>query len=73
LVIDLSDLHFIDGAGLSALVGLIRRARERRSLVAVASDRGGLRNALEHAGLDLIVNLWAQTDDALAEVRSSQI
>lgn len=70
LVIDLSELLFVDGAGVTALVGGIRRARELSADVAIACNRRPLRKVLEQIGLNLIVNVSDRTENALAEVRS---
>jgi anti-sigma B factor antagonist len=71
LVIDLSEMVFIDGAGLTALVGGIRRARELSTEVAIACSRPTLRRVLDHVGLNRIVSVSGGTEDALAEVRST--
>jgi anti-anti-sigma factor len=71
VVIDLSKLWFIDGAGLTALVGAVRRARERSCDIAVACAHMSLRKALVSAGLDQIVSLVCRTEDALAAVSAS--
>jgi anti-sigma B factor antagonist len=68
LIVDLSGVGFIDGAGLGGLVGLVRRAREQRARVAVVVPRGSLRKVLGEAGLDLIVSLSETVDSALAEI-----
>jgi anti-anti-sigma factor len=70
LVIDLSDLLFLDGAGLPALVGSIRWARELAAEVVIACDARPLRNVLECVGLSPIVRVSDRTEDALAQVRS---
>jgi anti-anti-sigma factor len=70
LVIDLSDLLFRDGAGLPALVGSIRWARELAAEVVIACDARPLPNVLECVGLSPIVRVSDRTEDALAEVRS---
>jgi anti-anti-sigma factor len=70
-VIDLSEMVFIDGAGLTALVGGIRRAREVSTEVAVACSRPTLRKVLDRVGLSRIVSVSGRTEDALAEVRST--
>jgi anti-anti-sigma factor len=71
LVIDLSEMVFIDGAGLTALVGGIRRARDLSTEVAIVCSRPRLRKVLEHVGLSLIVSVSERTEDALADVRSA--
>jgi anti-anti-sigma factor len=68
LVVDLSGVGFVDGAGLGALVGLVWRAREQRARVAVVVPRASLRKVLGEAGLDLIVSLSESVDSALAEI-----
>jgi anti-sigma B factor antagonist len=71
VVIDLSDLHFIDGAGLTALVGAVRRAGDESCTVAVSCARRSLRQVFASAGLDRIVLVLPLTMDALAAVSSS--
>jgi anti-anti-sigma regulatory factor len=61
-------VHFIVGAGLTALVGTVRRARERLSRVAVVVPRGSVRKVLGEAGLDQIVSVWETAELALAEI-----
>jgi anti-sigma B factor antagonist len=68
LIIDLSRVSFIDGAGLTALVGAVRRARDDRTRVAVAVPTGALRKVLDEAGLDVIVGVLETVDLALAEI-----
>ena len=68
LIIDLSGVRFIDGAGLTAVVGALRRAQEHRTRVAVVVPAGTLRKVLEEAGLDLVVSMSETADLALAEI-----
>jgi anti-anti-sigma factor len=70
-MVDLSDVHFIDGTGLTALVGVVHRAREQRTRVAVVVPPGRLRKVLEEAGLDRIVSLAETVDSALAEIHDN--
>ena len=55
VVIDLSDVPFMDSAGLGALIGGIRRAREHGGEVAVACSRPTLTRLLHTTGFDRIV------------------
>jgi anti-anti-sigma factor len=71
VVIDLSELRFIDGAGLTALVGSVRRARDESCKVAVSCARTSLRQVFASAGLDRIVLVLPLTVDALAAVSAS--
>lgn len=55
LLIDLSEVPFMDSAGLGALIGGIRRAREAEGEVAVACSRPTLTRLLHTTGFDRIV------------------
>jgi anti-anti-sigma factor len=68
LIVDLSGVHFVDGAGLTALVGIVRRARNQPTEVAVVVPPGNLRKVLGEAGLQLIVSLPESVESALAEI-----
>jgi anti-anti-sigma factor len=68
LIVDLSGVQFVDGAGLTALVGIVRRAREQPSEVAVVVPPGNLRKVLGEAGLQLIVSLPESVESALADI-----
>lgn len=55
LLIDLSDVPFMDSSGLGALIGGIRRTREADGEVAVACSRPTLTRLLHTTGFDRIV------------------
>ena len=63
LLIDLSDVPFMDSSGLGALIGGIRRAREADGEVTVACSRPTLTRLLHTTGFDRIVAV-AETVDA---------
>ncbi|MGY6499829.1 MAG: STAS domain-containing protein [Acidimicrobiales bacterium] len=65
LVIDLSEVPFMDSAGLGALIGGIRRAREAGGQVAVACSRPTLTRLLHTTGFDRIVPVTESIDDAI--------
>ena len=65
LLIDLSDVPFMDSAGLGALIGGIRRTREGGGEVAVACSRQSLTRLLHTTGFDRIVPV---TDSVAAAV-----
>ena len=75
LLIDLSVVPFMDSAGLGALIGGIRRAREAGGDVAVACSRPTLTRLLHTTGFDRIVPVTETVDErratALATARSS--
>ena len=65
LLIDLSDVPFMDSAGLGALIGGIRRAREAGGDVAVACSRPTLTRLLHTTGFDRIVPVTETLDGAV--------
>jgi anti-sigma B factor antagonist len=68
VVIDLSEVPFMDSAGLGALIGGIRRTREHGGEVAVACSRPTLTRLLHTTGFDRIVPVTETVDDAVAAV-----
>jgi anti-anti-sigma factor len=66
ILIDLSEVPFMDSAGLGALIGGIRRARENDGDVAVACDRPALTRLLHTTGFDRIVPVCETVEEAAA-------
>ncbi len=66
LLIDLSAVPFMDSAGLGALIGGIRRAREAGGEVAVACARPTLTRLLHTTGFDRIVPVTETLEGAAA-------
>ena len=66
LLIDLSSVPFMDSAGLGALIGGIRRAREAGGDVAVACSRPTLTRLLHTTGFDRIVPVTETVESAVA-------
>ena len=64
LLIDMSAVPFVDSAGLGALIGGIRRAREAGGEVAVACNRPTLVRLLHTTGFDRIVTVAETVEDA---------
>ncbi|MFP3900598.1 MAG: STAS domain-containing protein [Acidimicrobiia bacterium] len=71
LLIDLSAVPFMDSAGLGALIGGIRRAREAGGDVAVACSRPTLTRLLHTTGFDRIVPVTDTVDGAAAALDAS--
>lgn len=68
LIIDMSGVPFVDSAGLGALIGGIRRARELGGDVAVACDRPALVRLLRTTGFDRIVTVAETVTEAIASL-----
>ena len=71
VVIDLSEVPFMDSAGLGALIGGIRRARENGGDVAVACSRPTLTRLLHTTGFDRIVPVVETVDQAVSALPGS--
>ena len=65
LLIDLSDVPFMDSAGLGALIGGIRKVREAEGAVAVSCDRPALIRLLHTTGFDRIVPVTESVEDGV--------
>ncbi len=70
LLIDLSSVPFMDSAGLGALIGGIRRAREADGAVAVACDRSTITRLLHTTGFDRIVPVTSSLEEAIEALDS---
>ena len=64
LLIDLSEVPFMDSAGLGALIGGIRRTREANGAVAVACSRPALTRLLHTTGFNRIVPVTESVEEA---------
>lgn len=64
VLIDLSEVPFMDSAGLGALIGGIRRAREADGEVTVACSRPTLTRLLHTTGFDRIVPVTETVEEA---------
>jgi anti-sigma B factor antagonist len=73
LIIDLSGVPFVDSAGLGALIGGIRRARERGGRVAVACSRPTLLRLLRNTGFDRIVTVSDTVSEAAASLHPASL
>lgn len=65
LVIDLSEVPFMDSSGLGALIGGIRRFREAGGEVGVVCDRAAVLRLLRTTGFDRIVTVSPTVVDAV--------
>ncbi len=71
LLIDMSAVPFVDSAGLGALIGGIRRARELGGDVAVSCSRPTLTRLLRTTGFDRIVTVAGTVEEAAAALMDS--
>jgi anti-anti-sigma factor len=68
LVVDLSDITYLDSAGVALLLRLAERLRaRRRQLHLVVPRRSPVRRVLQFTGLPRVIPLEARLADALAQ------
>ena len=72
LLVDLSAIHFIDGAGVSALVGVVRPNGHRSGNTVVVAG-GPVTAALRQTGMDQVVTLAETSEAAVAWLRSQPL
>jgi anti-sigma B factor antagonist len=65
LVVDLSEVTFLDSSLLSALIGALRRTRRRGAGLAVVCPRPSIRRIFELTGLDRVLRLTRDRAEAL--------
>jgi anti-sigma B factor antagonist len=73
VLIDMSDVSFVDSAGLGALVGGIRRARDRGGDAAIACARPALSRLLRTIGLDRLVTLSDEMKQAMTALYGTTV
>jgi anti-anti-sigma factor len=67
LVVDLSDITYLDSAGVALLLRLAERLRSRRRQLHLVVPRGSpVRRVLDFTGLPRVIPLEARLEDALA-------
>jgi anti-anti-sigma factor len=67
LVVDLSDITYLDSAGVALLFRLAERLRARRRQLYLVVPRGSpVRRVLDFTGLPRVIPLEARLEDALA-------
>lgn len=65
LVIDLSELAFLDSTGIGTLVAIRRSALRRGVELVLVADDGWIRRLLAVVGLDTVITVVASVDAAL--------
>ena len=72
LVIDMSELDFIDSTGLGVLVGTLRRLRATGGDVRLAAARTGIARVFSVTGLDRVFSLYPTVDAASEDPREPE-
>lgn len=66
LVIDLAAVTFLDSSALGAIVGALRRLRERAGQLRIVRPEGNAARIFELTGLDQVLDLYAGRDAAVS-------
>jgi anti-sigma B factor antagonist len=66
IVVDLSQLEFLDSTGLGALIGAHRRAAERKGSLRVVTPEGQILRLLRITGLLAVLHVHPSIDAALS-------
>jgi anti-sigma B factor antagonist len=66
IIVDLSDVGFIDSTTIGVLIGALKRLREVGGSLALVSTNGNVRGIFEIVGLESFIPLHSSRDDALA-------
>ncbi len=66
IVIDLSDVGFIDSTAIGVLVGALKRLGEVGGSMAVVCTSHNVRSIFEMVGLENVIPLYESRDDAVA-------
>lgn len=68
IVIDLSDVGFIDSTAIGVLVGVLKRLRDVGGFLAVACANDNVRGIFEIVGVESVIPLHGTRENALAAV-----
>ena len=66
IVIDLTDVGFMDSSGLGVLVTALKRARERDGTLALVAPEGSVHKVLTITGLDRVFPIHQSVTEATA-------
>jgi anti-sigma B factor antagonist len=66
VVVDLSTVTFLDSSALGALVGALRRLRERNGRLLIVPPQSAASRIFELTGLDGVLDLYEDRDAALS-------
>jgi anti-sigma B factor antagonist len=67
LVVDLSQVSFMDSTGLGVLIGALRRVNERDGRMALVCEDGPVLRVLELTRLNEVFSIHGSVDDAVAD------
>lgn len=69
IVVDLTNVAYMDSSGLGVLIGALKRAREENGDLVVASPNPRISRILDVTGLSKIFNVQADTQQAVGTLK----
>ncbi len=69
-VIDLSEVPFMDSAGLGLIVSLLKMAAERGGRLALASPQQGIRRLFHMTRCDQVIPLYDTVEEAVKSIKN---
>lgn len=70
MIIDLSNVEFMDSSGIGMILGRYREIEEREGKIALTGIKGNMERIFNMSGLYKIIKKFDTVDDALTEWRS---
>ena len=72
LVVDLTEVTFVDSMTLGVLLGALKRARAKEQTLRLVVPHSGLRRTFELTLLDRVFDLDSTLDESLAEIAAAE-
>lgn len=69
IILDLAGIRYIDSTGLVAVVGTLRRVRERNGSLGIVVQKKSVMRVFELTGINQLIEISATTDEAIANAR----
>ncbi len=69
LVINMTDVEYIDSSGLGALVGGLKRVSERDGKIVIVCDKPQVKKVFEITGLEKVFPIYDSVEDAVSALR----
>jgi anti-sigma B factor antagonist len=68
IVVDLTEVTFVDSTTLGVLIGIVRRLRASSGQLSVVCSDRNVRKTFELTGLDRVFAIYETRDEAVAEI-----
>lgn len=71
MIIDLSNVEFMDSSGIGMILGRYKEIEERKGKIAITGVKGNMERIFNMSGLYKIINKYNTIDDAINEWRKN--